>query len=92
MDNYRQRMAAAGCPEVLVNKRKRGQETPKAVKKSKKGGDPFLARATCTTATFSHRRQQIIGDEPLISTVMERWPALFTERQVNICFLFNIFF
>lgn len=37
------------------------------------------------TATFSHRRQEIIGDEPLISTVMDRWPALFSERQVIIC-------
>lgn len=35
------------------------------------------------TATFSQRRKEIIGDEPLISVVMDRWPALFNERQVT---------
>ena len=35
------------------------------------------------TATFSQRRKEIIGDEPLISVVMDRWPALFSERQVT---------
>ena len=37
------------------------------------------------TATFSQRRQDIIGDEPLISAVKDRWPALFSERQVILC-------
>uniref|UniRef100_A0A3B3Q438 Uncharacterized protein n=1 Tax=Paramormyrops kingsleyae TaxID=1676925 RepID=A0A3B3Q438_9TELE len=32
MGNYRQRLMAAGCPEVLVNKRKRGQTNSKAIK------------------------------------------------------------
>jgi len=45
MGNYRQRMMAAGCPEVLVNKRKRGKGKSKPVKKSK-GRDPLLATAT----------------------------------------------
>ncbi|KAL6485097.1 hypothetical protein MHYP_G00071420 [Metynnis hypsauchen] len=35
------------------------------------------------TATFSQRRKEIIGDEPLISVVVERWPALFSERQIT---------
>lgn len=109
MGNYRQRLAAAGCPEVLVNKSKRGQKMPKTVKKIKIGEIHFLPeppegqtanksdkdRETMAlevmkkdpdfqllgelmTTTFSHRRQEIIGDEPLISAVMERWPALFT--------------
>ena len=36
-------------------------------------------------ATFSQRRREIIGDEPLISAVVDRWPALFCERQVIMC-------
>ncbi|XP_030293215.1 uncharacterized protein LOC115593740 [Sparus aurata] len=35
------------------------------------------------TATFSQRRKEIIGDEPLISAVMDRWPALFSQRQLS---------
>ena len=31
------------------------------------------------TATFS---QEIIGDQPFITEVISRWPALFHERQV----------
>lgn len=36
MGNYRQRMMTAGCPEILVNKRKRGKGKSKPVKKSKR--------------------------------------------------------
>lgn len=46
MGNYRQKMRAAGCPEVLVNKRKSGEGNSKPIKKSKKGRDPLLARTT----------------------------------------------
>lgn len=28
---------------------------------------------------LSQQRQEIIGDEPFISAVMDRWPALFSE-------------
>lgn len=42
MGNYRQKMMAAGCPEVLVNKRKRGKGNGKSVKKSKKGEIHYL--------------------------------------------------
>ncbi|XP_060770122.1 lactation elevated protein 1 homolog B isoform X3 [Neoarius graeffei] len=113
MGNYRQRMMVAGCPEVLVNKRKRGQGNGKPLKKSKKGEIHYLPeppegqtafkaekdRETMAlevqkrdpdlqvldelmAATFSQQRQEIIGDEPLISAVMDRWPALFSERQL----------
>ncbi|XP_030577210.1 uncharacterized protein LOC115774197 [Archocentrus centrarchus] len=113
MGNYRQRMMAAGCPEVLVNKRKRGKGNGKPLKKSKKGEIHYLPqppegqtavkaekdRETMAlevqkkdpnlqvldelmTATFAQRRQEIIGDEPLISLVKDRWPALFSERQL----------
>ena len=33
-------------------------------------------------ATFSHRRKEMIGAQPLITDVLSRWPALFHERQV----------
>lgn len=106
-------MMAAGCPDVLVNKRKRGQEKSKPVKKPSKGEIHYLPQPPegqnavksekdhetmllevqkrdpdlqvldeLMTATFSQRRQEIIGVEPLISAVMDRWPALFSERQV----------
>lgn len=114
MGNYRQKLMAAGCPEVVVNKRKHGQTSCKAVKKSKKGEIHYLPnlpegqsavtleenRKTMLleiqkcdpdlqlldelmTSTFSQRRKEIIGDEPLISVVRDRWPALFNERQVT---------
>lgn len=113
MGNYRQRMMTAGCPEVLVNKRKRGKGKSKPVKKSKRGEILYLPQPPegqtavksendretmllevqkrdpdlqlldeLMTATFSKRRQEIIGDEPLTSAVMDKWPALFCERQV----------
>ncbi|XP_058481952.1 transmembrane protein 68 isoform X1 [Solea solea] len=114
MGNYRQKMMAAGCPEVVVNKRKKGERSSNPVKKSKKGEVHFLPeppegqtaveseenRKTMLLevqkrepniqlldemmiATFSQRRKEIIGDEPLIFAVMERWPALFSERQLS---------
>ena len=33
-------------------------------------------------ATFSQRRKEIIGDQPFITDIISRWPALFHERQV----------
>uniref|UniRef100_A0A4W6E0B6 Uncharacterized protein n=1 Tax=Lates calcarifer TaxID=8187 RepID=A0A4W6E0B6_LATCA len=36
------------------------------------------------TATFSQQRKEIIGDEPFISVVLDRWPAFFNERQVTM--------
>ena len=35
------------------------------------------------SATFSKRRKEIVGDQPLIRDVMTRWPAMFCERQVS---------
>ncbi|TKS65863.1 hypothetical protein D9C73_028379 [Collichthys lucidus] len=32
--------------------------------------------------TFSLRRREIVTQEPAVQSMMERWPALFTERQV----------
>ncbi|XP_077087121.1 uncharacterized protein LOC143738938 [Siphateles boraxobius] len=33
------------------------------------------------SATFSKRRKEIVGDQPLIGDVIDRWPAMFCERQ-----------
>lgn len=35
--------------------------------------------------TYALRRKEIVDDEPLVSMVKSRWPALFSERQV-LCF------
>lgn len=113
LGNYRQKLSAAGCPAVVVNKRKAGGSKGKRVNKSKKGEvnycpDPpeghslhnmeekrkimeieMLKRApdhhlleNLMVATFSQRRQEIIGDQPHITELISRWPALFHERQV----------
>lgn len=33
--------------------------------------------------SFPLRRQEIVKKEPAVQTMVERWPALFTERQVS---------
>ncbi|XP_030000949.1 uncharacterized protein LOC115426860 [Sphaeramia orbicularis] len=35
------------------------------------------------TNTFPLRRKEIVEDEPLVAEVKERWPALFSERQIE---------
>lgn len=35
------------------------------------------------TATFSMRRKEIVEEEPRVSQIKTRWPALFTERHVS---------
>lgn len=37
--------------------------------------------------TFSLRRREIVTQEPAVQSMMERWPALFTERQVRYLFV-----
>ncbi|KAF7709130.1 hypothetical protein HF521_015980 [Silurus meridionalis] len=32
--------------------------------------------------TFPLRRREIVETEPLVKTLKERWPVLFSERQV----------
>ena len=34
--------------------------------------------------TFPHRRNKVVLEKPMIADFKERWPALFTETQVNI--------
>ncbi|KAM6974706.1 sterile alpha motif domain-containing protein 3-like [Tautogolabrus adspersus] len=33
--------------------------------------------------TFALRRKEIVEDEPLVAEVKERWPALFSDRQIE---------
>ncbi len=40
------------------------------------------------SSTYSLRRQEVIEEEPPVSQMKLRWPALFTERQVNCVDLF----
>ena len=52
---------AAGCPEVLVNKRKKGQANSKAIKKSKKGEIHFLPDPpNCQSAVTSEEKRKIM--------------------------------
>lgn len=42
--------------------------------------------------TFPLRRKEIVETEPLVKTTLERWPALFTEREVRIAFSYDSLF
>ncbi|KAK1904103.1 Sterile alpha motif domain containing protein 3 [Dissostichus eleginoides] len=66
LGNYRKKLSAAGCHEVVVNKRK-GVEAKGSRHKKSKG----------------ERRREIVGDQPLITELKSRWPALFSERQIQ---------
>ncbi|XP_062402490.1 uncharacterized protein LOC134093454 [Sardina pilchardus] len=35
------------------------------------------------TSTFSLRRKEIVEDQPLVTVIKDRWPALFSERQIE---------
>ncbi|XP_048121850.1 uncharacterized protein LOC125309168 [Alosa alosa] len=114
LGNYRQKLSAARCPEVRVNKRKGEEAKGPRMKKSKKGEvhycpDPpeglnaedmeekrrmmeveVLKKDSdhqqideLMSATFSKRRKEIVGDQPLIGDVIARWPAMFCERRVR---------
>ncbi|MEQ2227583.1 hypothetical protein ILYODFUR_039052 [Ilyodon furcidens] len=34
--------------------------------------------------TFALRRSEVVKDKPAITQICERWPALFTEQQVDL--------
>ncbi|MEQ2219673.1 hypothetical protein XENOCAPTIV_021743, partial [Xenoophorus captivus] len=115
LGNYRQKLSAAGCSEVVINKRKGEGLKGQNVKRSKKGEvnycpDPPEGQSLenmeekrkimesemrkkdpdhqfvedLMVATFSQRRKEIVGDQPLIAEVLSRWPALFNERQAHV--------
>lgn len=37
--------------------------------------------------TFPLRRREIVTQEPDVQSMVEQWPALFTERQVSYLFV-----
>ncbi|KAI9525218.1 hypothetical protein NQZ68_009898 [Dissostichus eleginoides] len=113
LGNYRKKLSAAGCHEVVVNKRKgveakgsrhkkskgevnycpdlpEGQSTDDMEEKRqqmemempKKDPDHQLIEVLMSD-TFSQRRREIVGDQPLITELKSRWPALFSERQIQ---------
>jgi len=93
--NYRTKLRQAGCTDVVVNGGKRkGQASPRSVKKPKwfeinflpnfpEGGDEHM------DSTFALRRKELVDFEPPVKDTVERWPALFTEGQVNPHCLLN---
>ncbi|KAK9539536.1 hypothetical protein VZT92_004636 [Zoarces viviparus] len=38
-------------------------------------------------STFALRRKEIVGGEPPVSEIEDRWPALFSERQISAEFM-----
>lgn len=65
--------------EALENERKWMEE------EVKKKDVNMRALNTKMDFTFSLRRREVVEDQPLVSTLKQRWPALFNEEQV--CFL-----
>lgn len=42
------------------------------------------------TSTFSLRRKEILEDEPPVADIKDKWPALFSERQVKYFSISNV--
>ena len=60
-----------GIRQILVNEMMKTKPNASLIKKE-------------MDVTFALRRKEVVNDEPAISQIVERWPALFTESQV--CF------
>ncbi len=63
-------------PNSLEDERKTLIEEMQKVRKDWKMIDALMG------STFALRRKEIVDDEPPVSEVAERWPALLSERQV----------
>lgn len=37
--------------------------------------------------TFSYRRQEVLQGQPLVADFKSRWPALFTQKEVNVLYV-----
>lgn len=48
----------------------------------KKKNPNFKSIDTAMANTYALRRKEVIDNEPLVSEIQSRWPALFSERQV----------
>lgn len=53
------------------------------VEEMKKRNPSWAFIASKMNQTFPLRRREIVEAEPPVKTLKERWPALFTERQVS---------
>uniref|UniRef100_A0A3Q2ZKK5 Uncharacterized protein n=1 Tax=Kryptolebias marmoratus TaxID=37003 RepID=A0A3Q2ZKK5_KRYMA len=91
LGNYQQKLSAAGCPEVVVNKRKAGGSKGKCVKKSKKGEVNYCPDPPEGSENMEKRKimesaigsdEEIVGDQPHTTKLISRWPVLFHEKQV----------
>ncbi|KAL7886001.1 hypothetical protein AOLI_G00062960 [Acnodon oligacanthus] len=88
MGNYRQRLMAAGCPEVFVNKRKKANS--KTIKKSKKGEIHFLPDPpNGQSAITSEEKRKIIVLEvqkrdPDLQLLDELMTAKFSQSRKEI--------
>lgn len=124
LGNYRAKLRRAGCNEVMVNTKRRGQDgeaVPFTLKRAKRGEvnhvpeypenhdgttleeerrmlveemkkrrkDMGLIRLKMEL-TFSHRQREIIQEQPMVSKVQERWPALFSHEEVMFCKVFCV--
>lgn len=41
--------------------------------------------------TFSYRRQEVLQGQPLVADFKSRWPALFTQKEVNILYVLRFY-
>ncbi|XP_049460068.1 uncharacterized protein LOC125905844 [Epinephelus fuscoguttatus] len=90
LGNYRQKLSAAGCPEVVINKRKGGGSKGKCVKKSKKGVVnycPDLPEGQCPEnmeekcQIMEAEMQKRDPDHQLLENLMV---AMFSQRRIEI--------
>ncbi|KAL3976477.1 coatomer subunit delta [Sarotherodon galilaeus] len=102
MANVRTKLRGLGCAEVLVNSLKnKAQDKSQAalnVKKPRraevnycpqypKGETTDSLEKERIALTFSYRRQEVIQGQPFIADFKSRWPALFTEKEIDKEFL-----
>ncbi|XP_048880258.1 sterile alpha motif domain-containing protein 3-like [Brienomyrus brachyistius] len=58
------------------------EEREKMAQEMRKATPNLVFIDQAMNATYALRRQEIVEEEPPISEMMVRWPALFTERQI----------
>uniref|UniRef100_A0AAV2LPK9 Uncharacterized protein n=1 Tax=Knipowitschia caucasica TaxID=637954 RepID=A0AAV2LPK9_KNICA len=72
------------CPAYPVNETKESLEKEReelTLEVKKKNNNQLISRKM--EKTFAHRRRELIEDMPFIAEFKNRWPALFSENQIN---------
>ncbi|KAK0148560.1 putative nuclease HARBI1 [Merluccius polli] len=91
MANYRTKLRNIGCAELDVNslKRKEGlskekleEERVALLSEVTKGNNQQVVKEKMER-TFAYRRHEVIEEKPFIAEFKRRWPALFSEREVE---------